>query len=375
MTFDFVQVKNSEHIKLTDVDGELAIYSYNECSEDSLDFIKECRGVVVRGDELVIKTFDFTPEYNENEADKIKEKIGESTSHQIFESLEGCMVRLFFHNNKWYLSTQKKLDAFRSRWICKQSFGELFVKGLEYEYLNSDCFKERVGEIERMDDLYQKFLFSLNPEHVYIFFIKNNTQNRLVNKADDVPKIYHIGTYLERKDFVLDFDISLPTPKRLSFEDVNEMIEYVKNIDFFTSQGVMVFKEDGSQFKIVNSKYQEYLKVRGNDPILIRRYLAIRNNKEDKAKLLELYPDMGNQFFKVEATLDIISMNIFKAYIRRFIKKEYTVVSPQEFQVIKQCHSWHLDDKDNNKISLNKVKEVLNSQPSFNLYKILEKVF
>jgi hypothetical protein len=375
MTFDFVQVKNSEHIKLTDVDGELTIYSYHDCNEESPDFIKQCRGIVIRGDELIVKTFDYTPEYNENEIDKIRSKLVNSSSYQVFESLEGCMVRLFFHNNKWFLSTQKKLDAFRSRWICKESFGELFVKGLEYEYHNSDSFKEKVGEIERMDDLYQKFLFSLNPEHVYIFFIKNNNQNRLVNNADNIPKIYHIGTYLERTNFVLDFDISLPSPKRLSFEDVDEMVEYVLNIDYFTSQGLMVFSEDGRQFKIVNSKYQDYLRVRGNDPLVVRRYLAIRNNKEDKSKLLELYPEMGNTFFKVEATLDIISMNILKAYVRRFIKKEYTVVSPQEFQVIKECHSWHLADKDNNKISLNKVKEVLNSQSSFNLYKIIEKVF
>ena len=173
MTFDLVQVKNSEHIKLTDVNGELSILSYQECNDQSPDFVKQSRGLIIRGEEVFIKTFDYTPEYNETEINKIKEKIGNSNTHQIFESLEGCMVRLFFINNRWYLSTQKKLDAFHSRWICKESFGELFVKGLEYEYHNSDSFKEKVGEIEKMDDLYQKFLFSLNPENVYIFFIKN----------------------------------------------------------------------------------------------------------------------------------------------------------------------------------------------------------
>ena len=34
----------------------------------------------------------------------------------VMISHEGCFLRVFYHNGKWYISTHRKLDANNSRW-------------------------------------------------------------------------------------------------------------------------------------------------------------------------------------------------------------------------------------------------------------------
>lgn len=109
---------------------------------------------------------------------------------------EGTTIRVFNHKDKWYCTTHRKIDAFRSRWGNTKSFGEIFAenvlsksgKTLEefYETLGKDltytfltgttqntrtfepvsdkinlflCQKKKTGEVvqsENLKDWYQK---------------------------------------------------------------------------------------------------------------------------------------------------------------------------------------------------------------------------
>ena len=62
------------------------------------------------------------------------------TQYHIYDAYEGCLLRLFNFNNKWFLSTHKKINAFRSKWSSKDSFGLMFQNALQYEYNVDDSF-------------------------------------------------------------------------------------------------------------------------------------------------------------------------------------------------------------------------------------------
>ena len=70
-----------------------------------------------------------------------------------------------------------------------------------------------------------------------------------------------------------------------------------------------------------------------------------------------------------------IGKNIHKAYYERFIRNQYIKVPPEEFAVIKMCHSFHLENRTENKINLNKVLECLNKQPATNINKMIRRFY
>ena len=61
---------------------------------------------------------------------------------------------------------------------------------------------------------------------------------------------------------------------------------------------------------------------------------------------------------------------IHKMYVRRFIKKQYTVIHPVLYQMMKVAHSWHCLDRTNNIITLEKLLDLLDEQPYMSVYQM-----
>ena len=51
-------------------------------------------------------------------------------SFVVQDAHEGSLLRAFCVNDTWYITTHRKLDAFRSKWASRQSFGAQFVESL-----------------------------------------------------------------------------------------------------------------------------------------------------------------------------------------------------------------------------------------------------
>ncbi len=46
----------------------------------------------------------------------------------ITEAIEGTLIRIFYFNDKWIITTHRKLDAFKSKWGSEKSFGDILKK-------------------------------------------------------------------------------------------------------------------------------------------------------------------------------------------------------------------------------------------------------
>lgn len=331
-------------IEKTDDDGTVQIYSYKFCENTSPDVLKKYRGVVFSGETSLFSSLGYTEEYNENDKDIVSTKGGVE-NFSFFRSEEGTLIRLFYTNNKWYISTNRKLDAFHSRWGTTTSFGEIFKNALHH--LNQD--EEKL--FERLDK-----------NHVYFFLIRNIRENRIVCAPSSHPIVFHVGTLLNGKTFDLTIDTGIPKQDKLSFESWDGVFNHVHGLDHLDCQGVIVFYEDGTQFKIINAKYQLYSQVRGNEASLNFRYLQVRNNPTYIRLIHELYPDNINNFVLYENTIAIIAKQIHNAYIKRFVNKIQVVVSKEEYRIIRECHGWHISDREKNKVTLNVVLRVLGEQ-------------
>lgn len=363
-------------IRLVDTDESagLSLFCYIHCEPSDSDIRKQCRGVVFNEDKMVMKGFPYTIEYTEmNNGEDIDNNITSVFDRcSFYESYEGSLIRMFNFRGVWYLSTNRKLNAFKSKWASKESFGSFFKKALEHEFLTNDRLNTAVIYDPLSDDPIQKFQSILDVNKQYMFLLLNNSENRIVCSSPPNPTIYHVGTFIDF-ELNMDDDVYLRRPKRHDFNNIDELHDYVRHVDYRYSQGVIVFAPNNYQYKIFNQDYYDLYKVRGNEPSIKFRYLQVRMNKKYRDTLLELYPEFAESFDMYEKYIYDIANEITKAYVERFIKKNYVTVPVEEFLVIKDCHNWHLADRQVNKISLNKVIDVLNTQPPTNINRMIRK--
>jgi hypothetical protein len=366
-------VARDSKIRLVDSDLEtgLDLFCYTSCDNSEDDFIKQCRGLVFNGETLVLKAFPYTSEYN-HEDKKYKDLITNFSDWNFYPSYEGALLRLFYFKNRWFLSTHKKLNAFKSKWGSTRSFGELFTLSLEKHLKNNPDFENHLGE---GSDILSRFTEKLDKNKQYMFLVRNFSYNRIVCRAplENETNIFHVGTFQNEKLDMENRDTGLPFPEKISISNFEDIDNWIKNCDPACYQGLICLGPNNVQIKILQTNYVDMFNLRGNEPSLKFRYLQVRNNETLKQSFLFLYPEMYNEFADYEKTINNIGVVILRSYIQRFIKKYFTTVPVEEYQVVKECHSWHLLDPLNNKIHLNKVMEILNKQPATNLNRMIRR--
>jgi len=366
----------SKFIRLVDVDAStgLDLYCYIHCEPHDSEIRKQCRGVVFNKDKLIMKGFPYTIEYTQSEnLPDINDNIVNSFDKcSFYDSYEGSLIRMFYFADKWYLSTNRKLDAFRSKWASKESFGSFFKKALEYEFENNERLKSNVDFTPGKDDAIERFQSVLDTNKQYMFLLLNNNENRIVCSAPENPTIFHVGTFVDF-ELKMNEDVYIPYPKKHNFKDIDELFDYVNSIDYKYLQGIIAFTPGNYQYKIFNQEYHDLYKARGNEPSIKFRYLQVRMNKKYNEILHYLYPEYKKSFTDYENYIYDIARDITKSYVERFIKKNYVTVPVEEFQVIRECHTWHLLDRLENKININKVIDILNTQPPTNINRMIRK--
>uniref|UniRef100_A0A6C0ELT8 Uncharacterized protein n=1 Tax=viral metagenome TaxID=1070528 RepID=A0A6C0ELT8_9ZZZZ len=374
--YDFTRVNiesQGDKVRLVDSDEDtgLDLFCYTRCTNDDDDFLKQCRGLVFNNDNLVLKAFSYTPEYDHTQMDILEQLLSNFSKWSFYDAHEGALLRLFHFSGRWFLSTHRKLNAFRSKWATRDSFGSLFKRALESEESTNEEFAKRLPNGENILDRFQA---TLDKDKQYMFLLCNNSSNRIVCQPPKRPTVYHVGTFLADGSLSMEVDCGVSYPQKHSFLNIDELLDHVeKKVDPRLLQGIVCFGPDNRQVKILHKEYQFLFRARGNEPSIPFRYLQVRMDKRLTDMLYYLYPDSAETFDKYENILYEIARMIFNAYKQRFIKKNFVTVPHEEYKVVEMCHTWHLADPKNNRISLERVIYSLNKQPPTNLNKMIRR--
>ena len=374
-------------IRLVDSHEDLEVYCYVRCTTDDNEVVRSCRGVVFQDGKNLLQTYPCTREVTEEELDDETRNKFTISKCRVFEAHEGTLLRIFSHGNYWYVSTHRKLDAYRSKWASRQSFGAQFNDAIVHEYSHNDAFKTRLDAVEEdtaqgvnvyttfkdqdVSDHVKRFFSSLDVQKCYCFLVRNTQENRIVCQAPSRPTMYHVGTFeKESGQFDLDSCVDVPSPVEHKFESWKELQQYTSTANEELTQGVIIF--DGVQhIKVLNARYAYLFSVRGNEPSVKFRYLQIRMDRKLTDDLYSLYPRQTDNFEAYENILYQIAKSVYDAYVSRFIKKKYVTLPREQYQVMRASHAWHLEDRRKNRISLRKVIEKLNEQTATNLNKMV----
>ena len=114
-------------------DEDYILLKYNQLSSDfSIPIVRECRGSIFYQNEdgkyeCVCRAFDKF--FNQGEANAIKI---DWHSVVVEEKVDGSLIKVWHHNNKWHVSTNGTIDAYNAEvddtgW----TFGRLFNKAIE----------------------------------------------------------------------------------------------------------------------------------------------------------------------------------------------------------------------------------------------------
>lgn len=365
------------NVPCCDANDEMEMYTYDECTNDSEENVKRCRGIVCKKGtyELICPSFGYVDEYiaDEEQQERILNRLGDD-DWTMYYSVEGTIVRLFWYNGQWYLCTHKKLDAFKSRWSCKYTFGELCVKALAEIY----------GEAFTWDS----FLSELDTNHKYVFLIRANHENRIVCHAHHVKsgeRIWCLGSYDEQFRFYLytthpshnclSEKVKGPTP--IPNISSNNILEYIHQISPFEYRGLFLSRivSDGvyERISIFHPEYKKWEAVRGNNPNLRFRFLEVRRNLELVQQLYILYPKSAEIFDRYENILFNVASMINHFYVQRYIRHKYVTLPKEEYFIMKKCHDWYLQDQTHHRIFTKKVLEFINEENPLHLYKMIRR--
>jgi hypothetical protein len=371
-----------ESVTVADSDGiginRIDMFCYVKCSDSDCPLLKQCRGVVFNGDRCILRSFPYPTEYNlsiETDNEKIHSLISEDDfkTWSFYEAHEGALIRMFFFDGKWYVSTCRKLDAFRSKWSSSDSFGVMLEKALLAELghniLLSELFHQRSDKSD-MSAL-NVFKSSLDVNKQYMFLVRNNDDNRIVCNAPIEPTVYHVGTF-EHDKLDLDKKCLISQPKKLEITNHVQLADYIKGCDYTQIQGIICFGPNEIQLKVITPEYQRLFKVRGNEPSIKFRYLQLRTDPDMVRELCHLYPKCDVFIKEYEKNISTICAGIYKAYVDRFIRKQFVVVSKEEYYVVKQCHAWYMSDRENRRVTLPIVLNFLNQQPAVCLNRMIK---
>ena len=369
---DILGFINKGEVKLFDTKEDLCLYSYENCDNTSHSLLKKCRGLIFDNEKnLLMPSFPYVDEYvyqsesktfNEFSHEDFERKFGDLKDWFFVPALEGTVIRMFFHSDRWWVCTNKKLDAYKSKWGSTTSFGEYFEKAIS-KTTGTD---------------FEIFKNSLEKEKKYIFLLRPNSETRVVSKIyTGASEVLHLSTF---NNGVFEYDnlsIGIPVNIGLLIDTFSELVDNISTFVPEKSQGVLCFnKKTGEQIKIYNEKYYNMQSLRGNQPSIMFRYLQVRQTFQER-DFITLYSEHKESFDKYENALVNVSTILHYLYIERYVKKNYMELPPEQHYILKQCHSWYLNNRDPHpeiKVTREKVLEVVNAQPATVLNKLIKAV-
>lgn len=400
-------------LAVTDANGEYSIVHWVDCSDSSPETVKSCRGIIRRGDEIVCKTFNYTPEFIGMSKEALEALTAVWNKPKIiYPAFEGTSVRLWHDQERWHLSTFRKLDAYCSRWGCRTSYGDLFMRGLveilkksgsemtknEEKKREWNSLVEATNVAGKAEDLYfqwfQFYCSTLRKDRIYTFLIHSVLENRIAAKVDsDIPRLSFTGEFdnhprsharfalLEENTSHIEWPGSLDTSKFLP--KPKSALGFVEDCDPGVCQGLIIHHGVGTSsfgsIKLTSKHYQALADLRGNEPSVVFRYLHLRSemisigesesgSAVTREQLFEsfrnLYPERWQEFDECEKLLNEAINTIYQGYVKRYLKREFVHLPQELWYVARNLHDAYLQNPQLNKISLDLVSRHVNQLPA-----------
>lgn len=306
-----------------DTDNNLILFFYNEQHENLIngktktnEVEDACKSCVYNINPFTYVCSQFNRIiYNEEVLNLLNPNLENVIVQKCYE---GTTLLVFNHNNKWFISTRKCIDASESTWVKNQSYKELF--------------EETIGE-----NIYNV----LNPNYCYVFILVHYKNKNIVNynQPFKYQNRYYKHLYLSSVTIKGTFDeitlnrnqYNLPNvlwTEEIKFQNVEEMLNNLKtNNDRdvasknITTEGyaMKIYSDSNKQGKFIIGKLQTeiYRYIMNSKPNVQNVYqIYLEFYKQDK--LTELLPyfykGKNSIVLKIHNSMKILTKEMLELY-------------------------------------------------------------
>ena len=297
-------------------DYDYTMLSYNQIESDFYnDVVRECRGIILENKTLMPVCVPFFKFGNYGEG-YVPEIDWESATTQ--EKVDGSLIKVWFHNGKWRVSTNGTIDAYKCdigqvdllRLDCPfKSFGELFDEAMKNSGLNFD---------------------ELDKDYTYMFELVS-PYNKVVVPYENV-EIYHIGTRDNKTLKELNLDIGIKKPKQYSLKTLEDCLNSASKLPY-SEEGYVVVDKFWNRIKIKSSQYVAVHHLKNNGSVDIANVVQLLRENEI-GEFLTYFPEFTNR------------VNIIKAKIATIIQDLHLGLAEIKDKVFKTQKDFALEVKD-----------------------------
>ena len=325
------------------------ILIYNDQNSNLTEYIvKFFNGVIIDKNTLkiVCYTFDKCNEENNINSDLINNDV------IIQPVYEGTLIRLFYHNNEWKLSTKKMINAFNAKWASEKSFGNMFseifgIENFNNEFINNLLINKDCCHSFLMGHTENNIIQNSNNYiiHLNSIDLNNNNEVTFTFPKEIINTIRHINEY---GNLMINMNKS----------DLECHIKNIKDDNGLNEIGYMLInKNNGNKQKFMKNNYIKIRELWGNTNNRLFRYLHLRKNPDKLKEYLEIFKNDKQQFLDFENYLMNVATFILNIYRNRHISKQLTKVPFYIRDIIYKIHGLYLQTK--NKVSFQDINVIL----------------
>lgn len=299
------------------------------------------KGIIYTHDHtLVVPNFSVPKEFVlPDQREALQEQLP-SFPVRAFESVEGTLLRVFYFNGGWQVTTPSRLDAFASTWASSVSFGAQF----------NECIQHMTGVSLDV------FLCSLRTDRKYFFLLPTMGINRLgrVAAPDEVPRFFlvaiedahgfHYGDALPR-----DETNAWSYLEAFTFETIEALEKVVRARSavtlYFSAADARFGREMVHVWRCVSREYADRCALRNNEANVLVRDLELHPEPARRRAFREMYPEVNFDALVDEPLRNVIRF-LHHSYLARFIHREHTLLAKPLYQILKKCHQRYLDTRE-----------------------------
>lgn len=242
---DWKEILSNEPYNLKiSCDGEYVLLKYDMRTADfSSPIVREARGIIFKVGEWeypVCHPFNKFFNYGETFSDDV-----DWNSAVVSEKIDGSLMKLWFDENKWHLSTNGSIDAYQTTFNDRDNtFGRLFETALLY---NGITFTELTRD--------------LDTNYTYMFELVSPLSRIVI--PYETTDIYYLGCRNKRTDkeypfFSKDLDIvfvkNIKTPKVYRMNTLSQVLTASADLPW-DEEGYVVCDKLCNRVKIKSPKY------------------------------------------------------------------------------------------------------------------------
>lgn len=278
------------------------------------------------------------------------ELLNETSKVNLF--FVGSMIKLYYVNGEWKISSSKNLDGENSFWSCKKSFKELFIEAIENSY----------------DIKYTEFIEKLDVNFCYTYLIQY--------KENCTPiKVNMSFAFLLNKVNTTTLEETIPDIDNFAIEKkVKDLFKNSNTAKINENYLVFDMDSDGkvkNRIKIISDSFTTKNKLFGNYQNIGLKYIEcilrdIGNQNSHLTDELKLNLPEYNSVFKKIDILFVKACNcILKSYTNVYINNSRTFdnIPKSHIKVLKKLYELnkpqlYISDVRDYLINLKNIKQV-----------------